>query len=131
MPVEVSRLGEVGSRVPSSQWLAQGPFFCPSPSGPSSDRLFSFSLMSSTTFMCLDDVLGFINPETQMPNTVLLAGVGWGRVSEEGAEAPQWLRIWGERRMGPHPGTASISLQRQALSPSSQIVIRVQGQAEL
>lgn len=27
--------------------------------------------------MCLDDVLGFINPETQIPNTVLLARAGW------------------------------------------------------
>lgn len=27
--------------------------------------------------MRLDDVLGYINPEMQMPNTVLLARVGW------------------------------------------------------
>lgn len=104
--------------LPFSQWALLRQTF-----------LFQFDVIDN--IMCLDDVLGFINPETQMPNTVLLAGVGWGRVSEEGAEAPQWLRIWGERRMGPHPGTASISLQRQALSPSSQMVIRVQGQAEL
>lgn len=40
--------------------------------------------------MCLDDVLGFINPETQMPNTVLLARVGWVCQREE-AEVLWWL----------------------------------------
>lgn len=35
-----------------------------------------FSVFQFDNIMCLDDVLGFINPESQMPNTVLLARVG-------------------------------------------------------
>lgn len=37
--------------------------------------LFQFDVIDN--IMCLDDVLGFINTESQMPNTVLLATVGW------------------------------------------------------
>lgn len=44
--------------------------------------LFQFDVIDN--IMCLDDVLGFINPETQMPNTVLLARVGWACQREEG-----------------------------------------------
>lgn len=49
--------------------------------------LFQFDVIDN--IMCLDDVLGFINPETQMPNTVLLAGVGWECQWEE-VEVLQW-----------------------------------------
>ena len=48
----------------------------PSPTkGPFFFFLFQFDVIDN--IMCLDDVLGFINPETQMPNTVLLARAGW------------------------------------------------------
>lgn len=44
---------------------------------PRQTFLFQFDVIDN--IMCLDDVLGFINPESQMPNTVLLARVGgWG-----------------------------------------------------
>lgn len=48
--------------------------------------LFQFDVIDN--IMCLDDVLGFINPETQMPNTVLLARAG--RVCQgEGQRPPK------------------------------------------
>lgn len=65
--------------------------------------------------MCLDDVLGFINPESQMPNTVLLAGAGGA--AEGGAEVLQGSES-GENQNGvasikscnggPGPGTTRI-----------------------
>ena len=77
----------MGSKVPSGQWLSQGPFPAPLLVGPSQEDFSFFQFDVIDNIMCLDDVLGFINPESQMPNTVLLSRVGWrvrGRGSESG-----------------------------------------------
>lgn len=63
---------------------------CPFPGGPSPDHFSLFQFDVIDNIMCLDNVLGFINPETQMPNTVLLARVGWVG-QREGTEVLQWL----------------------------------------
>lgn len=73
----------MGSKVPSGQWLSQGPFPAPLLVGPSQEDFSFFQFDVIDNIMCLDDVLGFINPESQMPNTVLLSRV-WGGVSEGG-----------------------------------------------
>lgn len=76
--------------LPFSQWALLRQTF-----------LFQFDVIDN--IMCLDDVLGFINPETQMPNTVLLAGVGWGRVSEEGGRGPTVALNLGRTKDGSSP----------------------------
>lgn len=54
----------MGSKVPQGRGLLPG-------GPPQQTFLFQFDVIDN--IMCLDDVLGFINPESQMPNTVLLA----------------------------------------------------------
>lgn len=73
--------------------MSQGPLpTLPLVGSPYMDfSLFQFDVIDN--IMCLDDVLGFINPESQMPNTVLLARVGW-----------ECLRGWAEVGPGSAPG---------------------------
>lgn len=86
----MSQLSEVGSKVPSDQWLSRCPFPVLFSQWALPRRTFLFQFDVIDNIMCLDDVLGFINPETQMPNTVLLARVGWVCQREKG-EVLQWL----------------------------------------
>ena len=68
-----SRVPQVsGCPVPLPLYLSPSAF---SHKGTFFFFLFQFDVIDN--IMCLDDVLGFINPETQMPNTVLLARAGW------------------------------------------------------
>lgn len=126
---QVSRWGEVGSRVPSGGWLPQYPL-PPALVGvglPSTDFYFPFQFDVIDNIMCLDDVLGFINPETQMPNTVLVASTGWGVGGAEALSQPGARR---DLETGPHLGRARISLKRCELPPSNHGA-RAQGQGEL
>ena len=99
----------MGAKVPSGQWLSQCPF---SPAflrvgTPQYGLFFPFQFDVIDNIMCLDDVLGFINPETQIPNTVLLARAGW--VCQREGQGP----------------AAAVSLERTRISPTEMRVTSI------